>query len=132
MVAIAAVSLLTPFLEGQYHRRWFESPGLFVTIPMPLLVAGAAFKLWRSLRRDVDWHPFVWALSLFLLSMIGLAVSIWPDVIPGRLTIWDAAAPYESQLFMLVGAAVLIPIILAYTGWAYWVFRGKVGEEGYH
>jgi cytochrome d ubiquinol oxidase subunit II len=64
--------------------------------------------------------------------MAGLAVSIWPDVIPGRVSIWQAAAPYSSQLFMLVGAAVLIPLILAYTAWSYWVFRGKVGEHGYH
>jgi cytochrome d ubiquinol oxidase subunit II len=99
---------------------------------MPLLVAAAASGLWYSLGRRRDAHPFFWALSLFLLSMIGLAISMWPDVIPGRLSIWDAAAPYSSQLFMLVGAAILIPIILVYTGWAYWVFRGKVGDEGYH
>ena len=48
------------------------------------------------------------------------------------MTIWQAAAPYESQLFMLVGAVVLVPLILAYTAWSYWVFRGKVGEHGYH
>lgn len=132
VVAIAAVSLATPFLEAQYYRRWFDWPGLLVAVPMPILVAGAGFALWRSLRRDVDWHSFAWALSLFLLSMIGLGVSIWPDVIPGRVSIWQAAAPESSQIFMLVGAGVLIPLILAYTFWAYWVFRGKVGEEGYH
>jgi cytochrome d ubiquinol oxidase subunit II len=64
--------------------------------------------------------------------MIGLGISIWPDVVPGRVTIWEAAAPYTSQLFMLVGALVLIPIILAYTAYSYWVFRGNVDEEGYH
>jgi cytochrome bd ubiquinol oxidase subunit II len=132
LVALGAVSLATPFLEAKYYERWFEYPGLLVTVPMPLLVAGVAFALWRSLKRDVDWHPFVWALSLFGLSLLGLAVSMWPDVIPGRVSIWQAAAPYSSQLFMLVGAAVLIPLILTYTAWSYWVFRGKVGEEGYH
>ena len=131
-VAIGAVSLYTPFLEQQYWRRWFEYPGLIVTVPMPLFVLGFTFLLWRSLRRDVDWHPFLFTLILFLLSMIGLGISIWPDVIPGRITIWDAAAPFESQMFMLVGAGILIPLILAYTAWSYWVFRGKVGEEGYH
>ena len=103
-------------------------PGLLVTAPMPLLVVGAAFALWRSLGGARDWLPFALTLALFLLSMAGLAVSIWPDVIPGRVTIWQAAAPYSSQLFMLVGAAVLVPLILAYTAWSYWVFRGKVGE----
>ena len=132
MVAIAAVSLATPFVEPQYFYRWFEWPGMVVTVPMPLLVAVAAWLCWRSLSRGDDAAPFLWALVLFLLSMAGLAVSIWPDVIPGRVSIWQAAAPYTSQLFMLVGALVLIPVILAYTAWAYWVFRGKIGDEGYH
>ena len=65
-------------------------------------------------------------------TMAGLAISIWPDVIPGRVSIWEAAAPHTSQLFLLVGAVVLIPLILGYTAWSYWVFRGKVDEEGYH
>ena len=133
LVAIGAVSLATPFLENKYHERWFDYPGLLVALPMPLLVIGVAAALWLSLRRGAqDWHPFVLTLGLFLLSMIGLAISIWPDVIPGRVSIWEAASPESSQLFMLVGAVILIPLILAYTFWSYWVFRGKVGEEGYH
>ncbi|MEA3017986.1 MAG: cytochrome bd ubiquinol oxidase subunit [Sphingomonadales bacterium] len=133
LLAIGAVSLATPFLENKYHERWFDYLGLLVTVPMPLLVGVTALALWRSIggaRRD--WLPFALTLILFLLAMTGLAVSIWPDAIPGRVTIWQAAAPQSSQLFMLVGAAVLIPLILAYTAWSYWVFRGKVGEEGYH
>ena len=132
LLGIGAVSLYTPFVEPKYFQRWFDYPGLLVTVPMPLLVAGTAFALWRSISRRPDWLPFVLTLGLFLLSLAGLAISIWPDVIPGRVSIWQAAAPYESQLFMLVGAAVLIPLILAYTAWSYWVFRGKVGDDGYH
>jgi cytochrome d ubiquinol oxidase subunit II len=99
---------------------------------MPLLVAASAWLGWRSLGRGTDRAPFFWSLALFGLTLAGLAVSIWPDVVPGRVTIWQAAAPHSSQLFMLVGAALLIPMILAYTAWSYWVFRGKVGEGGYH
>ena len=99
---------------------------------MPVVVAVTGWALWRSIGRDKDWPPFLLTLILFLLSMAGLAISIWPEIIPGRVTIWQAAAPPSSQMFMLVGAAVLVPIILAYTIWAYWVFRGKVGEDGYH
>jgi cytochrome d ubiquinol oxidase subunit II len=132
LAAIGAVSLATPFVEPQYFHRWFQVPGLFVTVPMPLLVAAAAWLGWRSLARGRDGAPFLWSLVLFGLSLAGLAISIWPDVVPGRITIWDAAAPHSSQSFMLVGALVLIPLILAYTGWSYWVFRGKVGEHGYH
>jgi cytochrome d ubiquinol oxidase subunit II len=130
--AIGAVSLATPYVEEQYFLRWFEWPGLAVTIPMPLLVLGAAYMLWRDLESSYDIRPFIWTLALFLLSMIGLGISIWPDVIPGRISIFEAAAPRESQIFMLIGAGILVPVILAYTGWAYWVFRGKVDEAGYH
>jgi cytochrome d ubiquinol oxidase subunit II len=99
---------------------------------MPILVTGVAYGAWRAIRRGADRAPFLWVLALFGLSMLGLGISIWPDVIPGRVTIWDAASPRDSQLFMLVGSAVLIPLILVYTAWSYWVFRGKVREEGYH
>jgi cytochrome d ubiquinol oxidase subunit II len=132
LVAIGAVSLATPFVERKYFERWFDFPGLLVTVPMPLLVFITAVLLWWSLSHRRDWLPFVATLALFLETMAGLAISIWPDVIPGRVSIWDAAAPHTSQLFLLVGALVLIPLILGYTAWSYWVFRGKVDEEGYH
>jgi cytochrome d ubiquinol oxidase subunit II len=132
LAAIGAVSLYTLLLLPQYPERWLDRPGLFVSLPMPALVALTGLALWRSLGRGRDWQPFALTLILFLLSMAGLAISIWPDVIPGRVSIWQAAAPASSQLFMLAGAVVLVPMILAYTAWAYWVFRGKVGEEGYH
>lgn len=132
IIAFGLVSLATPFLEEKYYERWFGFPGLLVAVPMPLLVLVVALALWWSIRHGKDYLPFLLALHLFALAMAGLAVSMWPDVIPGRVTIWEAAAPHSSQLFMLVGAAVLIPLILAYTAWSYWVFRGKVGEEGYH
>jgi len=132
LIAIGIVSLATPFVEPKYFARWFEWPGMMVVVPMPLLVAGAAWFTWRSINGGSDAAPFFWSLALFGLTLAGLAVSIWPDVIPGRVSIWQAAAPHSSQLFMLVGALVLIPLILAYTAWSYWVFRGKVSEEGYH
>lgn len=132
LVAIAAVSASTPFLEGQYYRRWLEWPGVLASAQMPLLVAITGFLAWRGIAKGRDWSPFFLTLALFGLSMIGLAISIWPDVIPGRVSIWEAAAPHRSQVFMLIGAGVLVPVILAYTVWAYWVFRGKVDETGYH
>ena len=99
---------------------------------MPLLVLGFGVMLWRALGLRQERAPFFWTLGLFGLCFIGLAISIWPDVIPGRVTIWQAAAPEKSQIFMLVGTVVLVPMILIYTAWAYWVFRGKVGGHGYH
>ena len=130
--ALAAVSAYTPFLEGKYYQRWFAWPGVLATAQVPLLVAITTFLLFRSLAKRHERAPFLLSLTLFGLSMLGLAISIWPDVIPGRVSIWQAAAPARSQSFLLAGTAVLMPLILAYTAWAYWVFRGKVTKEGYH
>ncbi|MBW8852892.1 MAG: cytochrome d ubiquinol oxidase subunit II, partial [Bradyrhizobium sp.] len=69
----------------------------------------------------------------FALSYAGLGISMYPFIVPQSITIWEAASPENSQIFMLFGVAVLIPLILGYTAWAYWVFRGKVKpESGYH
>jgi cytochrome d ubiquinol oxidase subunit II len=132
LAALAAVSAATPFLTYDYWRRWFEMPGVLLTAQVPLLVIIAAAGFFWSLRRGAEWWPFLIALALFLLGFVGLGISIFPYVVPRAVTIWDAAAPASSQLFMLVGASVIIPLILAYTAWAYWVFRGKVGSHGYH
>ena len=132
LAAIVAVSAATPFLEGQYYHRWFVWPGIILTAPVPIATALIAILFSRSLVKRQEAAPFFLALGLFALSLMGLGISIWPDVIPGRVSIWQAAAPERSQIFMLAGAGVLIPVILAYTGWAYWVFRGKTGAEGYH
>jgi cytochrome d ubiquinol oxidase subunit II len=132
VTAIAAVSAYTPFLEGKYYQRWFDWPGVIATAQIPLLVAIVTAALLWSIGKGRERLPFLLALTLFGLSLLGLAISIWPDVIPGRVTIWQAAAPRNSQLFMLVGAGVMVPIILTYTAWAYWVFRGKVADAGYH
>ena len=132
LAAIVAVSAYTPFLEGRYYQRWFAWPGVLAAAQVPLLVAICGAGLLWSLAKNHERAPFFWTLALFGLSMAGLAVSIWPDVVPGRVSIWQAAAPERSQIFMLVGAGVLVPIILIYTAWAYWVFRGKVAEDGYH
>ncbi len=132
VLAIGAVSLATPFLQGHYYKRWFAWPNVLATAQVPLLVIIVAGLLFWALAKGRERAPFFLTMALFLLSMAGLAVSIFPDVIPGRISIYQAAAPGVSQGFMLVGAVVLIPVILAYTGWAYWVFRGKVGEAGYH
>ena len=132
ILAIIAVSAATPFLEGEYWRRWFDFPGVIAAAQIPLATAVVTFLFFRALLKRHEVTPFLYVLALFGLCLVGLAVSMFPDVIPGRVSIWDAAAPYDSQVFMLVGAVVLVPIILAYTAWAYWVFRGKVGEDGYH
>jgi len=132
LIMIGAISAATLTLEPQYHTRWLSFPGVIATAQVPLATIVVTWLFYRSLRLKKDVQPFLWALSLFGLCLVGLAVSIWPNVIPARVSIWEAAAPHRSQVFMLVGASIMIPIILAYTAWSYWVFRGKVGTEGYH
>jgi cytochrome d ubiquinol oxidase subunit II len=132
LIAIAIVSLATLGLEAQYYQRWISYPGIIATAPVPLATLLVSLLFFRSLKRRQELAPFLSVLGLFGLCIVGLGISIWPDVIPARVTIWQAAAPERSQVFMLIGAGVLVPIILAYTAWAYWVFRGKVGHDGYH
>jgi cytochrome d ubiquinol oxidase subunit II len=112
--------------------RWLSFPGVLATTLVPVATIAVTYFFYRSLRQTKDAQPFFWALALFGLCLIGLGISIWPNVIPARVTIWEAAAPYRSQVFMLIGASIMVPIIVAYTAWSYWVFRGKVGHDGYH
>jgi cytochrome bd ubiquinol oxidase subunit II len=131
---IAIVSLFTPYLETAYYQRWLAWPNILYAAPVPVVVALLTLALFRSLMlHQHDYRPFILAIAMFLVTFIGLGISMWPYIIPTEVTIWDAASPYKSQLFMFVGAAVLVPIILGYTAYAYWVFRGKLDpNEGYH
>jgi cytochrome d ubiquinol oxidase subunit II len=131
--AIGAVSIATPFLHLAYAQRWFSWPNILFTAPVPIAVAGVTVLLLRSLANKWDYQPFFLSLALFALSYAGLGISMYPYIVPQSITIWQAASPANSQLFMLVGVALLFPLILGYTAWAYWVFRGKVrAGSGYH
>jgi cytochrome d ubiquinol oxidase subunit II len=132
IVAIGAVSAATPFLSDVYWRRWFAWPQVLFTAVVPVLVAVATVVFFTSLKRRLTYTPFLMALLVFTLSLAGLGISLFPYVVPPSITIWDAAAPPASLRFMLPGALIMVPIILAYTGYSYWVFRGKTGHEGYH
>ena len=133
LVAMGAVSLWTPFISTTYFARWFQWPTAIFSGLVPLLVAGCAFLVWKGLKDGRNLQPFLAALGLFVLGFAGIGISFYPYIVPGALTIREAAAPDDSLSFLLVGAVVLVPIVLAYTAYAYWVFRGKIVEgEGYH
>jgi len=133
LALIGAVSIWTPFLDQIYFTRWFQWPTAYFSAIVPLLLAACAFGLWHGLTTGRHLQPFLSALGLFVLSFAGIGISFYPYIVPGALTIREAAAPDTSLEFLLVGACVLVPVILAYTGYAYWVFRGKVDpSEGYH
>ncbi|MCY1314673.1 cytochrome d ubiquinol oxidase, subunit II [compost metagenome] len=102
-------------------------------MPVPILVLVCTWALLRAVANNAHHAPFVLTLVLIFLGYSGLGISLWPNVIPPSISIWDAAAPPQSQGFMLVGALFIIPFILMYTAWSYYVFRGKVTQEdGYH
>ena len=133
LAMIGAVSLWTPFLNPLYAARWFGWPHILLAIPVPLMVIAAAYVLLKGLIERRETSPFLAALSLFVLSFIGIGISFFPNIVPHSVTIWDAAAPDNSLSFLLVGAVVLVPLILAYTAYSYWVFRGKgKAVGGYH
>lgn len=129
---MGAVSLYNIFLNAEYATRWLTAPEIYFAAPVPLLTAIIALSMIRAIRKDGNAKPFWLAIALFFFGMAGLGVTMWPYIVPPGLTIWDAAAPERSQIFMLIGVAITMPLIIGYTAWAYWVFRGKVSDEGYH
>jgi cytochrome d ubiquinol oxidase subunit II len=131
LALIVVVSLWTPLLEPAFMNRWFGWPGILLTSPVPILVALLAWGFWKGLQLKHDLTPFLCAQGWFVLCYAGLGISMWPLMVPPSISIWDAAAPPKSQEFLLFGAVFLIPIILCYTGYAYWLFRGKV-KAGAH
>ncbi|PZU25529.1 MAG: cytochrome d ubiquinol oxidase subunit II [Shinella sp.] len=133
LAIIIATSLWTPFAHAAIAERWFSTPNVFFLAPVPVLVLLATWGLLKTLKSESHAAPFLLALALLFLGYSGLAISLWPNIIPPGISIWAAAAPPQSMGFALVGALFIIPFILAYTAWSYYVFRGKVkAGEGYH
>ena len=137
MLGVIAFMLLVsswlPFLDVRLMERWFAWPNFLYLSPVPLLTALNAALLWRAVLRNEELQPFVLSLCFFVLGFVGLVLGIWPNIVPPTLTIWQAASPTSSQMFVLVGALIMIPAVLSYTAYSYRVFRGKVAaESGYH
>jgi cytochrome d ubiquinol oxidase subunit II len=130
---IGVVSIWTPLLDPAIAERWFSWPNIAYLSPVPLVTALVAFGLYRAVERGREVLPFLLTMALFMLSFLGLGISLWPYVVPPSITIWEAAAPPESQIFLLIGVGALLPVVLGYTAFSYYVFRGKVRPgEGYH
>lgn len=133
LAIIGIVSLWTPLAHPEVAARWFALPNLLFFAPVPLLVLATSWLILRVLKHETHAAPFLLALVLLFLGYSGLAISLWPNIIPPGVSLREAAAPPESMGFTLVGALFVIPIILAYSSWSYYVFRGKVrAGEGYH
>ncbi len=133
LALIGLISVLTPFQDPVYFDRWFSLPGSLWTMVVPAALLALTALFWRGLKGGNDLTPFLAVLGVFVVSFVGIGISFFPMMVPPSLTIWQAAAPDSSLAFALVGALILVPIILIYTAYSYWVFRGKIDpEEGYH
>ena len=134
LAAILVVSLWTPLADPAIAARWFSWPNLLFLAPVPLSTALIALAAWRALAGwGGDAAPFLTAMGLFLLSYLGIAISLWPMIVPRHYDLWQAASSPSTQAFLLIGTLFLLPVILMYTAWSYWVFRGKMrGDVGYH
>ncbi|HET7850621.1 MAG TPA: cytochrome d ubiquinol oxidase subunit II [Pseudolabrys sp.] len=133
LIAIVAVSIWTPLVNADIARRWFSWPNIGLLSPVPIITAAIAAGEWYALVRRHELTPFLGAIGLFLMSFVGIAISLWPMVVPFHYSLWEAASSGSTQAFLLIGTLFLLPIILMYTAWSYWVFRGKVRSDvGYH
>ena len=131
---VGVVSIWTPFLSPEIYQRWFTTPNIYFVSPIPLLTMIVAGLVAWGIRKKIDGMIYPAAIALLGLCFVGLGVGLTPYVVPRAITIHQAAAPDSSLMFMLIGALIMLPLILGYTGYSYWIFRGKVrpGEGGYH
>lgn len=133
LACIVAVSIWTTQLHAPYLRRWIAWPNILIVAPVPILVGVLTVIFMWGLRNRHHITPFLCTLGLFFLSFSGLGITVWPHAVPPGLTLWDVSSPPSSQAFELVGTAILLPVILAYTVYSYRVFRGKVtAADSYH
>jgi len=128
-LAIVAVSIWTPAANAEIAQRWFSWPNIVFLAPVPVITGLITLGVWLALARRSEWAPFIGAIGLFLMSFLGLAISLWPMIVPYHYTLWQAASSPSTQAFLLIGTLFLLPIILMYTAWSYWVFRGKARRD---
>jgi cytochrome d ubiquinol oxidase subunit II len=128
-VFMGLVSLSMPFINADIKNLWFSMPNFFILLPLPLLSVVLVVLLWRDLNTEKEYRPFLLSLGIFLMNYIGLGISLWPWLVPYKITLWQAAAAPESQSLLLIGTAIMLPVVLTYTGYSYYIFRGKTSHE---
>ena len=126
MLGLLAVSVWTPLANARVADRWFSFPNVTWVLFVPLATVVVSMSVWRALTLKAEIWPFLGAMMLFLLSFFGIAISLWPMIVPFHFTLWEAASSESTQAFLLIGTLFLVPLIVVYSGWSYYVFRGKV------
>lgn len=128
-LAMAIVSISMPFIDKRIIELWFSLPNFFYLLPIPLFTAFGFVLLWKDLKFSNEVRPFFLTIVLFFLGYLGIGISLYPWIVPFKFTIWEAAAVSTSQSLLLVGVIIFLPIILIYTAYSYYVFRGKTSHE---
>jgi cytochrome d ubiquinol oxidase subunit II len=130
-LGVALVSLATPLVSATVQAKWFDFPRTLALMLLPIATLAAGWLVWVTTgrlkrgEREFDWMPFAATVAIFALAFAGLAYSLFPYVVMERMTIWEAASHPSALKFMLVGVAIVLPFLIAYTAFAYRVFRGK-------
>lgn len=129
-IFMALVSISVPFIDERIKHFWFDLPNLYYLLPIPLLTLYLFIRIWIDVHaKEAEYRPFLSSIAIFGLGYLGLALSIFPYIIPYKYTIWDAAASGPGLSLMLVGVIPALPVILGYTAYCYYVFRGKSSHE---
>ena len=128
-IFMGLVSLSMPIMNADIRALWFSLPNFLWLLPMPALSIVFAYLVWYTVRNGREYGPFLYSLGLFLMNYIGLGISLWPWLVPYEITIWQAAAAPESQSLLLVGTVIMLPVVLTYTAYCYYLFRGKTSHE---
>ncbi|GGJ04793.1 cytochrome d ubiquinol oxidase subunit II [Neoroseomonas lacus] len=129
---LCTVSGLSALLVPEVAARWISWPDSLWLAPAPIVTAVALVTAWRRIWTGRDGLLFLMGLVVFAMGFVGLVASLWPYVVPRHVTIWDGVADRQSLVFIGVGVACVLPVVLAYQAHAYRVFRGKVRPgQGY-
>lgn len=131
LAAAVGVTVWTPLQYEQVAQKWFAVPDMFYIGLLPLGATLAFVLLIRSLRQGRERAPFFWSLMIFIFSFAGLAVSLYPYLLPPGVTLADGVSSAKTLIFMLTGIGMLLPVMIIYNGYQYLVFRGKVDVPGY-
>jgi cytochrome d ubiquinol oxidase subunit II len=130
ILAMGVISIAMPLMDTRIATLWFSIPNIYYLALIPLLTLGAFVLLWKDLgKKEREIRPFLLTIFIFVLGYVGICISLYPWIVPFEFTLWEAAAVATSQSIVLIGIAVMLPIILAYTAYCYYIFRGKSHDE---
>ena len=126
---LAIVSISMPVMNEDIRILWFSRPNLFLLLPIPTASLLLFIMIWRDLHTGKECRPFFLSIGVFLTAYLGLGISLWPWLVPFAFTFRQAAAAPPSQSLLLIGTVILLPVVLTYTGYSYYIFRGKASHE---